>query len=572
MDTQRFILFAALAFVMVLIMQSWQRYQMEINPPPAPVAVNAQSDTGQVAGSTGSGVPTTNGTASVPGANDGVPQAPVAAVAPSTAVPVASNATQGQVVTVKTDLIEAEIDTAGGTITKVRLLQHPVALKEPDNPFVLLENSLEHVHIAQSGLTGQGYAFPTHNTLFSVEQTDYILADGDDSVEVRLNWQSPDQVSYTKIYRFQRDSYNVAVEFEVNNHSATEWVGHFYGQLQQTDAGTSNMGGILSGQMPSYTGGAYYTPEAQYNKISFSDIQDEPLKTTSESGWVAMLQHYFVAAWLPGEGDKFQLFSSASKAVNPLYKVGYLGLTPTTIASGQQGRVGGELYVGSKERQRLEGQEVDGLALTVDFGWLTIIAEPLFWVLSKIHSVVGNWGWSIILVTMLIKLIFLPLSAASYKSMAKMKKLTPRLKTLKERYGDDKQKYQQAMMEMYKTEKVNPAGGCLPILVQIPVFIALYWVLLESVELRQAPWAFWINDLSSKDPYYVLPLIMGGSMLLQQFLNPAPMDPMQQKIMMAMPVVFTVFFLSFPAGLVLYWVVNNCLSILQQWLIQRRYT
>jgi YidC/Oxa1 family membrane protein insertase len=233
--------------------------------------------------------------------------------------------------------------------------------------------------------------------------------------------------------------------------------------------------------------------------------------------------------------------------------------------------MGASLYIGPKERDRLDAEGVDKLALTVDFGWLTVIAEPLFWVMRKINSVVGNWGWTIILITILIKAMFLPLSAASYRSMAKMKKLSPRLKTLKERYGDDKQAFQQEMMKLYREEKVNPAGGCLPILVQIPVFIALYWVLLESVELRQAPWAFWIQDLSSKDPYFILPLLMGGSMLVQQLLNPAPMDPMQQKIMMALPVVFTVFFLSFPAGLVLYWVVNNTLSIAQQWMITRRY-
>jgi YidC/Oxa1 family membrane protein insertase len=285
-----------------------------------------------------------------------------------------------------------------------------------------------------------------------------------------------------------------------------------------------------------------------------------------------MLQHYFVSAWLPEGSSNYQIYSGASTNTSqPEYRIGFKHTDPVMIAPGQQGAIGTSLFVGPKEQKRLRKLGVEGIVLTVDFGWLTPVADPLFWLLEKIHSVVKNWGWAIILLTMLVKLIFLPLSAASYKSMAKMKKLQPRLATLKERYGDDKQKFQQEMMKLYKTEKVNPAGGCLPILVQIPVFIALYWVLLESVELRQAEWILWFKDLSLPDPYYVLPIIMGVSMLAQQLLNPAPVDPIQKKIMTALPIVFTVFFLWFPAGLVLYWVVNNLLSIAQQYFITKKY-
>jgi len=563
MDIQRLILFVALGLVSMMLLQNWQAYQAEKNPP---IAIEQSAGSGVP----GTATPVANGNVPAASSDVGVPeiQTPTAAVVEQVAP------SKGEQIAVSTDLLDVKINTAGGSISYAGLTQYPEELETPEIPVVLMQDNQQQRYLAESGLTGSETAnLPNHHTLYSAQKLRYDLGDAS-SLEIPLSYTSPEGVAYTKTYTFKRDSYQIGVRYQIDNNSLNTWKGHFYGQMLRTEPDTGGRGGFLTGQMPSFTGGAFYTAEEHYNKITFSDMQDKDtdLPIETEAGWVAMLQHYFVGTWLPEPGGNYRFYDQTNKrAPKPEHTLGYLDLDPTSIAPGASAELESSLYIGPKERERLDAQDVDRLALTVDFGWLTVIAEPLFWVMRKINSVVGNWGWTIILITILIKAMFLPLSAASYKSMAKMKKLSPRLKTLKERYGDDKQAFQQEMMKLYKTEKVNPAGGCLPILVQIPVFIALYWVLLESVELRQAPWAFWISDLSSKDPFYILPLLMGGSMLVQQLLNPAPMDPMQQKIMMALPVVFTVFFLSFPSGLVLYWVVNNTLSIAQQWMISRRY-
>jgi YidC/Oxa1 family membrane protein insertase len=562
MDIQRLILFAALGLVSMMLIQNWQAYQAEKYPP---VAVE-ESRNNSVPGTQS----TTNGNVPAASSSVNVPdiQTPAAAATEQLA-PV-----EGEQIEVTTDLLQVKINTAGGSISYAGLTQYPDQLDTPEIPVVLMQDNQQQRYLAESGLTGSDTAnLPNHHTLYRTQKLSYDLGSAQ-SLDVPLSYTSPEGVVYTKIYTFKHDSYEIDVRYTVENNSSSTWKGFFYGHLLRTEPDTGGAGGLLSGRMPSYTGGAYYTSEEHYNKIKFDAMQDRdtdlPLET--DTGWVAMLQHYFVGTWLPEKDGNYRFYDQANKrAVRPEYTLGFLDMDATTIAPGATAELGSRLYIGPKERDRLDAQDAERLALTVDFGWLTVIAEPLFWVMRKINSVVGNWGWTIILITILIKTMFLPLSAASYKSMAKMKKLSPRLKTLKERYGDDKQAFQQEMMKLYREEKVNPAGGCLPILVQIPVFIALYWVLLESVELRQAPWAFWIADLSSKDPFYILPVLMGGSMLVQQLLNPAPMDPMQQKIMMALPIVFTIFFLSFPAGLVLYWVVNNTLSIAQQWMISRRY-
>lgn len=567
MDIQRLILFVAFGLVSMMLMQNWQTYQAEKNPPVALEQNNANSVPGLPSNAGGNAGNTS--VPSVPASTEGVPEI----TTPDT--PAARTAaSQGELIEVKTDLLHIKIDTLGGSLTYAGLNKYPLELDTPDTPVVLFQNNAEQRYLAESGLTGTaGSEIPNHHSQYQAARLNYTLG-SDDTLEVPLSYTSPDGVEYQKIYTFSRNSYHIDVRFIVENKSTTPWKGHFYAHLLRTEPDTGGVGGILTGRMPSFMGGAYYTPEELYNKINFSELADksDELPLQGPSGWAAMLEHYFVGAWLPKPNGKYRFENrSNAKLVTPEYKLGFLDLTATSIAPGERAELGAALYVGPKERDRLDAQNIDGLNLTVDFGWLTVIAEPLFWVMRKINSVVGNWGWTIILITILIKALFLPLSAASYKSMAKMRRLSPRLKTLKERYSDDKPKFQQEMMKLYKEEKVNPAGGCLPILVQIPVFIALYWVLLESVELRQAPWAFWIHDLSSRDPLYILPLLMGASMFIQQLLNPAPMDPMQQKIMMALPVVFTVFFLSFPAGLVLYWVVNNTLSIAQQWIITRRY-
>ena len=548
----------------MLLMQNWQAYQADKYPP---VAIDQSTQNG-VPGVPTASTPSTTGTPII--SSEGVPS--MAAPATMPAEPLTT--VGGELINVSTDVLNIKIDTLGGSLTYAGLNQFPVDLEAPDVPVVLLQNTNEERYLATSGLAGAVAAeLPNHHSQYRASTLSYEMGDAD-LLEVPLYYTSPKGVEYTKTYTFKRDSYQIEVRYRVENKSTETWSGNFYGQLLRTEPASNGRGGILSGQMPSFTGGAYYTPEDLYNKLKFSNMgeKDSELPLVAPDGWIAMLQHYFVGAWLPAKGGNYRFEDLSNiRLAKPEYKLGFLDLTATTIAPGETAELGSALYIGPKERDRLDAQEVDDLRLTVDFGWLTVIAEPLFWVMRKINNLVDNWGWTIILITMLIKAMFLPLSAASYKSMAKMKKLSPRLKTLKERYGDDKQKFQGEMMKLYKEEKVNPAGGCLPILVQIPVFIALYWVLLESVELRQAPWAFWIQDLSIKDPFYILPVLMGASMLLQQLLNPAPMDPMQQKIMMALPVVFTIFFLSFPAGLVLYWVVNNSLSITQQWLITRRY-
>ncbi len=561
MDIQRLILFIALGLVSMMLIQNWQVYQAEKNPP---VAIEQPGAVPQLQNPGTPAVPTpADSTVGVPGVK--TPTTPIAQQAVTA---------EGELIEVVTDVLDIRINTVGGSIAFAGLTRHPLELEEPEVPVVLMQDNDAERYLAESGLTGSATTnLPNHHTLFTAQQPRYELGQAD-SIEIPLSYTSPEGVEYQKVYTFQRNSYRIEVTWRIQNNSQAAWKGHFYGHLLRTEPVIEGGGSILTGRLPSFTGGAYYTPEEHYNKLSFDEIADNEgdLPIDTPSGWIAMLQHYFVSTWMPVDGGNYRFYDQSNKRLaKPEYTIGFLDLDPTTIEPGASGEINGALYVGPKERDRLDAQGADKLALTVDFGYLTVISEPLFWLMRKINNVVGNWGWTIILITILIKAAFLPLSAASYKSMAKMKKLSPRLKTLKERYGDDRQAFQQEMMKLYKQEKVNPAGGCLPILVQIPVFIALYWVLLESVELRQAPWAFWIQDLSSRDPYYILPLLMGGSMFLQQFLNPAPMDPMQQKIMLALPVVFTVFFLSFPSGLVLYWVVNNALSIAQQWMITRRY-
>ena len=476
-------------------------------------------------------------------------------------------------VTVETDLFTAKINPNGGSIESLVLKQEAEKAENPDKGFELLKNSSTEIFVSQSGLIGTQGDFPDHLSKYNIQQTDYSLSEDSNEIRVPLFWTSSQGVSITKTFIFKKDSYVIDVEFSVKNSLAKTWQGYMYGQFKRTQPLDAKKGSLL--QLPSYMGGIQYTPEDKYQKVSFDDISDETLKIDTTSGWIGMLQHYFVGVWMPQEtAENYNFYSSyKNKSVQPEYTMGFKSLTPLTVTSGQQGKVSASMFVGPKEQKRLKAIQkengVEGLPLTVDYGWLTVISDPLYWLLKTIYSLVQNWGWSIIILTFLIKLAFFPLSAASYKSMARMKKLQPRMETLKERFGDDRAALQQQMMKLYKEEKVNPAGGCLPILIQIPVFTALYFVLLESVELRHAPFALWIQDLSSKDPYYILPILMGLSMLLQFRLNPTPMEPMQQKIMMIMPIAMTFLFVTFPSGLVLYWVVNNVLSIAQQWTINK---
>ncbi len=565
MDFQRLILFGALGMVLLLLWQSWIEYESGKNP----VARNTNTS---ISAASGTAQSTTGQTAIQA---DDVPQAPAVATAPAatdtpSAIPVNQSLPGARRITVETDLVRAEIDTRGGDLRRLGLLTYPVSLDEPDTPFMLLNDSGADLFLIQDGLLSAGQEAPNHHTVFSTERQNVTLSPGKDNVQVHLDWTSEEGVLFRKTFTFYRNSYYVDVTFTVVNQSSESWEGYRYSQILRTQVAEPSSGLGFLGRLPSFKGGAIFTPEDKYQKIDFEEMYEANLARSTPSGWVAMLQHYFVGALLPTAGTAYEFYSNVTRRDSgPRYLIGYKTTQPTMVPAGGSHELKGEMYIGPKETERLIKAD-NQLELTVDYGWLTPVSSPLFWVMTYINRVVNNWGVSIILLTLLVKLVFFPLSAASYKSMARMKKMQPRMQTLKERFGDDKQKFQAAMMEIYKKEKINPLGGCLPIVIQIPVFIALYWVLLESVELRQAPFALWIKDLSLQDPYYVLPILMGASMFGQQLLNPAPLDPMQQKIMMALPLVFTIFFLWFPSGLVLYWLVNNVLSIAQQWAITRK--
>ncbi len=565
MDFQRLFLVGALVLVLTLLYQKWLMFEAET----ADSQRSAQIETTH--GGEAVTLEATAKATDVPSAPPVVTErANVSAPTPTLAnrAPAANTRQRVEVIT---DLLRAELDTYGGDLRVLDLITYPEKLGAPDVPFRLLTDSGPDLYWVQNGLLGSQSDLPNHHSEYTATNKRYVLAEGKDRIEVPLHIEK-DGVHYRKVYTFYRDSYYVDVRYEVQNNTNQEWRGYLYAQFVSTETSDDENTSFLGlGRLPSFTGGAIYTPDEKYKKIGFDDMREQPLVQKTTSGWVAMLQHYFVSALLAEKESQYEFYSLVNgTGATTRYSMGYKHLAPLSVAAGRRGEINARMFVGPKENKRLVEADRQ-LELAVDFGWLTPVSAPLFWLLTQIQRVVVNWGLSIVLLTALVKLVFFPLSAASYKSMAKMKKLGPRMKTLKERYGDDKQKFQQAMMEMYKKDKINPLGGCLPIVVQIPVFIALYWVLLESVELRQAPLALWIHDLSAPDPYYVLPILMGASMFVQQLLNPAPVDPMQANIMRILPIVFTLFFLWFPAGLVLYWLVNNLLSIAQQWFVMRKF-
>ena len=565
MDFQRLFLVGALVLVLTLLYQKWLMFEAET----ADSQRSAQIETTH--GGEAVTLEATAKATDVPSAPPVVTErADVSAPTPTLAnrAPAANTRQRVEVIT---DLLRAELDTYGGDLRVLDLITYPEKLGAPDVPFRLLTDSGPDLYWVQNGLLGSQSDLPNHHSEYTATNKRYVLAEGKDRIEVPLHIEK-DGVHYRKVYTFYRDSYYVDVRYEVQNNTNQEWRGYLYAQFVSTETSDDENTSFLGlGRLPSFTGGAIYTPDEKYKKIGFDDMREQPLVQKTTSGWVAMLQHYFVGALLAEKESQYEFYSLVNgSGATTRYSMGYKHLAPLSVAAGRRGEINARMFVGPKENKRLVEADRQ-LELAVDFGWLTPVSAPLFWLLTQIQRVVVNWGLSIVLLTALVKLVFFPLSAASYKSMAKMKKLGPRMKTLKERYGDDKQKFQQAMMEMYKKDKINPLGGCLPIVVQIPVFIALYWVLLESVELRQAPLALWIHDLSAPDPYYVLPILMGASMFVQQLLNPAPVDPMQANIMRILPIVFTLFFLWFPAGLVLYWLVNNLLSIAQQWFVMRKF-
>jgi YidC/Oxa1 family membrane protein insertase len=530
MDTQRLILFVVFSFSILMLWDAWQKEHQ-----PAPVAAQTAAVS-----------------TSAPSA-DLAPGSPLAA-------PSSAPLQRGDRLRVWTDMVYAEIDSIGGDLRRLELLKHHDTLDRTKN-FVLFTDQKSSTYVAQTGLIGPG--LPNHKARFVAQPGDYTMAAGAEKLEIRLSWSDPSGIRLEKIYTFRKNSYLVDVTYEIHNGGATKLEPYSYYQLVRDSAPPAGDPKFIA----TYTGAAVYTDKEKFQKVDFDDMTKGKTNYPKQSndGWVAMLQHYFVSAWLPKNNSPREFYTKSLG--DNLFAAGVI-LPLGAIEPGATRSFTVSLYAGPQEQENLS-KLAPGLELVVDYSWLTVIAAPLFWVLTFINKWVGNWGVAIILLTVLIKLAFYPLSAKSYRSMAQMRVIGPKLQRLKEQYGDDRQKLHQAMMELYKTEKINPLGGCLPVVVQIPVFIALYWVLLASVEMRHAPFFGWIQDLSAADPYYVLPIIMGVTMIIQTKLNPTPPDPIQAKVMMIMPIAFSVFFIFFPAGLVLYWVVNNILSIAQQWQINR---
>jgi YidC/Oxa1 family membrane protein insertase len=537
MDIQRLFLFLIFAFSLVLVWDGWQRYQH----PEQFVQQSVEANKGAAKAKPVS-LPSAKG-----GSQTAIIQQPQQPLV-------------GKTIRIKSDFIEAEVSTVGGDISYLALLKHPDT-QDKTKPLVLFSRGEgTHNYVAQTGLLGIG--LPNHNSLFTAEQDRYAFSENSSQLQIRLKALDESALKVTKVLTFKKDSYLIDVSYELENSGSQAVNVSSYYQLIRDSVVPEGGSRFL----PTYTGAAIYTDKEKFKKVQFSDIEKGKVEypKSANDGWIGLLQHYFVAAWLPKINTSREYFTR--KLDGDVYSAGIV-LPEVTIKPGEKTTIGSSLYAGPTESNL--DKFAPGLGLTVDYGWLTILATPLFWVMSLLHSWTSNWGIAIILLTVLIKLLFFPLSAASYLSMAKMRLVAPKLEKLKLQYAGDREQLNRAMMELYKTEKINPLGGCLPMLIQIPVFIALYWSILASVEMRYAPFFGWIKDLSAPDPFYILPVIMGASMIVQMRLNPKPPDPLQAKLMQIMPVIFSVMFFFFPAGLVLYSIVNNILSIAQQWFITR---
>ena len=530
MDSRRGLLVIALLFMSFIVYQQWQ---LDYHTPKPVVTEQAKTAVSAV---------------------------PSSANSNANAV-VNETQTKGNVITLENDVFRLQINTVGGDVVGSELLKYDAEL-DSKTPFVLLQNTPQHTYVAQSGLIGKdGIDTKSGRAVYQVEGSSFKLAEGQNELVVPFTFQR-DGVTYRKVFVLKRGQYDVAVNYEINNQSDKAIEVEPYGQLRHSLVDSSG-----SVAMPTYTGGAYSSSETNYKKYSFSDMENANLSINTKAGWVAILQHYFVSAWIPNQDADNQLYTLTDKA-NNIGSIGYRGPV-TVIQPNSTETLTSKLWTGPKLQNEM-GEVANHLDLTVDYGWAWFIAKPLFWLLTFIQKLVHNWGLAIICVTLVVKAILYPLTKAQYTSMAKMRMLQPKLQEMRERFGEDRQRMSQEMMKLYKDEKVNPLGGCLPLLLQMPIFIALYWTFMEAVELRHAPFFGWIQDLSAQDPYYILPILMGASMFLLQKMSPTPVaDPMQQKIMNFMPLIFMVFFLWFPAGLVLYWLVSNLITIIQQQLIYR---
>jgi YidC/Oxa1 family membrane protein insertase len=557
MQNPRLFLWIGLAFVLWLNYQAW--LQDYAPPPGTPVARAATSSADAPVESPAEAL-----NAAVPQASGPEVASPAAPSATTGIATVAETAPQGSVIRVRTDVLDLDISTQGGTLQRADLLRYP-KVKGGDQPVRLMSTAdPEHLYLLQTGLTGPtGASRPTHLTAYSSERREYELGSAAE-LRVPLTWTDGSGVEVRKTYLLKRGQYRIDVTYEIVNRSGAAWEAAPYARILRNDPATQRS--IFSFDAESY---AFHGPAifdgTKYRKLDIEDEEDRKLSLDVRNGWISALQHHFVGAVVPAKdvGYRYRLDTAGRN-----YSLSAAG-PMTSVAAGATGRLAQTLFVGPKLQAQLEHAGPE-LVRVVDYGTLYILASPLFWLLEKIHNILGNWGWAIVIVTFLLKLVFYPLSEASGKSMAKMKVLAPRIKNMQETYKDDREKLGRAMMELYSREKINPVAGCLPMLIQIPVFLAFYWVLLESVEMRQAPFVGWINDLSSRDPFFILPAIMAAAMFAQFKLNPTPPDPVQAKVFMIMPLVMSVMFAFFPAGLVLYWVTNTVLSIAQQWNINRR--
>lgn len=547
MDIRKTILYFALAVLGVMLWHTWQHDY----PSSAQLAAASSVDT-NVAKHPAEFAPAANGQAA--------PSYQASAKTLATALP------DDKFITVKTDLISAKINLRGGDMVEAKLLHYPVSLADKNNAIQILNSSNDALYIAQSGLSVPSQQKAATPITYSSAESNYVLKNGDKSLVVTLKGENSAGLAVVKTFTFKPNDYAVQTGMQLTNTASQPWQGNVYNQITRrfvplTDAFSSR----------SYDGPAVSTENTPYKKLPYATLSESNFSRDIQNGWIAMQQHYFLSAWVAPKNQTLHYYSRSfgqgDDGKNNIFILGYMS-APIQLAPNASTTFNSVLYVGPEIAKNLT-PIAKSLSLTVDYGWLWPISKFLFWLMSEIHRFVGNWGWSIILVTIAIKLAFYWLSNKSYASMAKTRELQPKIKALQERYGDDKQAMSKAMMEMYRKEKINPLGGCLPMVIQIPVFIALYYVLIESVELRQAPFIFWIHDLSMKDPYFILPILMGLSMLLQQKISPPPPDPAQAKMMMMLPIVFTVFFATFPAGLVLYWITNNCASILQQWFVMK---
>jgi len=560
MDIKRNLILVGLAVVSYLMLLAWN----EDYPPNAPSASIEESPSAGIADSGAGQVPDLplSATASEINEND-LPDIPVSGEVAAIEAVETPNPTQ--IITINTPKQIVTVDLKGGDIVGLSLPDFPISMETPESPFPLLRQDSGMVYVAQSGLIGRDGpdASPQGRPLYRSAQSDYTITSDEQYVDLTFTAQGG--IDITKRFVFSVDDYLIGVQYLVNNRSNSSWQGNMFGQIKRDDADDpSQTGGF---RVNTYLGAAIYTPDDPYVKYDFEDIDDgvEPLQTSG--GWIAFSQHYFLGSWIPN-ADTNNTYTMRRNNQGQ-YLLTFVN-PPITVAPGQSGSIEAGFWAGPKDQYRLD-EISPSLGLTIDYGLFYFIASPIFWLLTQINDLVGNYGLSILLLTLVIKIILYPLSAKSLKSMAKMRRLAPKINDLKDRYGDDKQKFMQAQMELWKKEKVNPFGGCLPMLLQMPVFLGIYWVLNESVELRQASFILWYDDLSQMDPYFILPILMGGAMFVQQMLTPMQTaDPAQAKMMKFMPLIFMVFFLWFPAGLVLYYTANSVLSILQQWIITKQ--